>query len=339
MKKEIKDHKFINKKVSVIVPIYNVAPFVAKCIESIMQQSYKNIEIVLVDDGSTDDSGKICDEYEKKDERITVIHKKNAGVSAARNRGIDASTGDYVCFVDGDDYIMQDYVEYLLKLAEDNNTDIALSTKCFTSYDLKQNLDTKEVVYSGERATEAILCYEIPIGVYNKIFTKKFLDNGVRFEENLCIGEGFNFNTAAFQRAEFVAIGRRKIYFYRKDNENSVTTKFNAKKWQNGLYALQMIKKNFVINSVKLDKAWEFAWWRTNTDVYDLLILADAKKEHQEMYSDCRQVMKKYKFSCFGVPTSFMQRARAVVMWICPVMIPLAMKIRKKKYHVNVSNR
>lgn len=93
-------------KVSVIVPIYNVEKYIGKCILSIIEQTYKNIEIILVDDGSLDDSGNIADEYATRDNRIKVIHKANAGVSAARNSGLDAATGDFVCFSDGDDYVM-----------------------------------------------------------------------------------------------------------------------------------------------------------------------------------------------------------------------------------------
>ncbi len=324
--------------VSVIVPIYNVGKYVSKCIQSICEQTYSNIEIVLVDDGSTDDSGSICDEYEKKDTRIKVIHKKNAGVSAARNTGITKSTGDYICFVDGDDYVMNDYVEYLLKMILEKQTDIALSTELYSNFDEQQSKTEEVKVCSGEHATEMILCYKIPIGVYNKIFSRKLLEKGVAFEEGVCIGEGFNFNTAAFQRAGTVAIGNRKVYFYRKDNTNSVTTKFNAKKWENGLYAIQLIKKNFVLHSEKLNRAWTFAWWRTNTDVYDLLVLANAKESYPEMYRNCRKVMSDYKFSCFYAPTSKMQRVRAIVMWICPALIPKAMIWRRKKYNVNVEN-
>lgn len=98
-------------KVSVIVPVYNVEKYLNKCIESIIKQSYENIEIILVDDGSTDKSGKICDEYSLKDSRIKVIHKENGGLSDARNYGIDAATGDYLLFVDSDDYIDIDLIK------------------------------------------------------------------------------------------------------------------------------------------------------------------------------------------------------------------------------------
>lgn len=325
-------------KVTVIVPIYNVGMFLEKCIKSICNQTYRNIEIILVDDGSMDESGILCDCYAEKDSRICVIHKENAGVSAARNSGLDESTGNYICFVDGDDYVMPDYVEYLLNLALKNKAEIALSMNLFSNYDTKQIKKDRYELYTGERATESILCYDIPIGVYNKIFKRDFLKNNIRFIPELCIGEGFNFNTKAFQNAEKIAVGHRKIYFYRKDNTNSVTTKFNAEKWINGLYAIKRIKKDFQIHSEELEKAWEFAWWRTNTDVYDLLVLANADKQYLDMYHDCKKEMRKYAFSCFKVPTSWKQRVRALIIFFCPKLIPYVMILRRKKYKVKVCN-
>ena len=103
----------MNEKISVIVPVYNVEKYIGECIKSIINQDYENIEIILVDDGSNDKSGEICDEYTLKDKRVKVIHKENGGVSSARNRGIESSTGEYIAFVDGDDYVTKDYVSYL----------------------------------------------------------------------------------------------------------------------------------------------------------------------------------------------------------------------------------
>ena len=100
--------------VSVIVPVYNVESYLSKCVESIKDQSYSNIEIILVDDGSTDSSGKLCDEFVKSDGRIKVLHKVNGGVSSARNLGIDICHGEYITFVDSDDWVEQNYIEVLL---------------------------------------------------------------------------------------------------------------------------------------------------------------------------------------------------------------------------------
>ena len=97
-----------NGLISVIVPVYNVESYLEKCIDSIIHQTYKNLEIILVDDGSTDNSGKICDVYKEKDSRIKVIHKQNRGLSSARNCGLEIAKGEYIGFVDGDDYIAED---------------------------------------------------------------------------------------------------------------------------------------------------------------------------------------------------------------------------------------
>lgn len=325
-------------KVSVIVPIYNVDKYLPKCIESIQNQTYDNLEIILVDDGSLDNSGNICDNYAKKDNRIVVIHKKNCGVSAARNTGIDIASGEYICFVDGDDYVMEDYVEYLLKLIQINNANISLTTQMFGNYQMKQIKDDSIKVCSGEEATELILCYRIPIGVYCKMFKRTFLSDKIRFFTDLYIGEGFNFNSYAFQRADHVVIGNRRIYYYRRDNPTSATTKFSIEKWENGLLAIQYLKNNFIIDSKKIYNAWEFAYWRTYSDVYDIMVLASAQKKYPKMYNKCLNVIRKKALCCFKVPTSFKERIRALIMLICPKAIPLLLRLRKIKYHVDVNN-
>ena len=113
------------EKISVIIPVYNVEAYIEKCLKSIMEQTYKNLEIILIDDGSTDNSGKICDEYAKKDTRINVIHRKNGGLSVARNDGIKIAKGEYICFVDSDDYVTENYCEVLYNTLKSNNADIS----------------------------------------------------------------------------------------------------------------------------------------------------------------------------------------------------------------------
>ncbi len=110
--------------ISVIVPIYNVEKYLVRCLQSIIKQTYQNLEIILVDDGSTDTSGKLCDKFAEKDSRIIVIHKKNGGLSDARNVGIDKSSGSYLVFVDSDDWIDPDMISILYNVAQKNNSDI-----------------------------------------------------------------------------------------------------------------------------------------------------------------------------------------------------------------------
>ena len=112
--------------ITIIVPIYNVEKYLRECIESICRQTYRNIEIILINDGSNDNSAKICDEYKEKDSRIKVIHKENGGVSSARNKGLEIAKGAYITFVDGDDYIDEKYCEKLLKNLKENNVECVL---------------------------------------------------------------------------------------------------------------------------------------------------------------------------------------------------------------------
>ena len=114
-------------KVSIVVPIYNVEKYLEQCIDSIINQTLKDIEIILVDDGSPDNCPQICDDYAKKDSRIKVVHKKNGGLSSARNAGIEVATGDYIGFVDSDDYIELDMYEKMYSIAIENNVDFVMS--------------------------------------------------------------------------------------------------------------------------------------------------------------------------------------------------------------------
>ncbi len=114
-----------DKLISIIIPVYNVERYLRECIDSIIAQTYKNLEIILVDDGSSDKSGEICDEYSKKDSRIKVIHKKNGGLSDARNVALDITKGDYIGFIDSDDYIEKDMFQILYNLAEEYNAEIS----------------------------------------------------------------------------------------------------------------------------------------------------------------------------------------------------------------------
>ena len=167
----------MNNLISIIIPIYNVEQVLKRCIDSVINQTYKNLEIILVDDGSTDNSGKICDEYVLKDKRIKVIHKENGGVSSARNAGLDVVTGEYIGFVDSDDYIERDMYEFLFNLIEKN--DIA---SCNIFYD-------KNVYYKGKTTKSFIgmdafkACLNnknMFVSVWNKLYRNNIIAN-IRF--------------------------------------------------------------------------------------------------------------------------------------------------------------
>lgn len=138
--------------ISIIVPVYNVEQYLCKCIDSILMQTFKHLQIILVDDGSEDLSGKICDKYEQKDKRIKVIHKQNGGLSDARNCGLDNASGEYVIFVDSDDYIEKDACAKLIEIASKYKVDIVTGEARVIQNHKKmtlKNYDTKEIVYLG----------------------------------------------------------------------------------------------------------------------------------------------------------------------------------------------
>lgn len=174
--------------VSVIVPIYNLEGYLKRCIESILCQSYKELQIILVDDGSTDGSGKICDDYAKEDNRIEVIHKNNAGVSSARNKGMEVANGEYIAFIDGDDYIDNRYFEVLVTNAEKYKCDISCcqlltietnGTKEKLFNITSKMFDAKYIIdnYFYNKFIKAIM-----YGPYNKLYRKEAIGK-VRFKD------------------------------------------------------------------------------------------------------------------------------------------------------------
>ncbi len=321
-----------NKKISIIVPIYNVEKYLEQCLKSICNQDYKNLEIILVDDGSSDKSGSICDIYAEKDHRIKVIHKKNMGVSAARNSGLDIATGEYVCFADPDDYLEIDYISYLYNLIVENNCDISISKGVYDNYSKKTDRVDYSFVETGENATIDILLYKIHIGVYCKMFSMNFLRKyNVRFNEAIRMGEGFNFNTFCFQRINKVAIGNKQIYFYRQNNISSATTNFNEERWENGFFAIDEIERNLVIKSKKIINAINYARWHTYYDaLFNGIIMG---KENNSMFiKNCKKEAKRGAKYAFKVDVSYKEKIKAMIIRINPLI--LVKHNRKKIYKI-----
>lgn len=171
-----KEEIFGNPLITIVVPIYNVERFLRSCIESILVQSYKNLEIILVNDGSTDSCGEICDEYEKTDARIHVIHQVNKGLSEARNAGIDSAKGEYIAFIDSDDYIDDNYVERLFRALVENDAEISVcSFRCVSEEGtyLKDAtvLKEKQKIFTGKQFLMADKqLQEMSVVAWNKLY-------------------------------------------------------------------------------------------------------------------------------------------------------------------------
>lgn len=227
MKKSVKD------VISVIVPIYNVEKYLTQCIESILQQTYTELEIILVDDGSTDSCPKICDFYAEKDKRIKVIHKENGGLADARNAGIRLATGSFITFVDSDDYIDTDMYYLLMKAIKGENADIAIA-KCqaFAGEKVtKIATDNEELVLNGKEVLEFLILgwagYTISPAVWNRIYKRELIE-GLQFPKGKCY-EDLVWTTMVFERAAKGIYLNRVLYFYRQREDSITKTDFSEK--------------------------------------------------------------------------------------------------------------
>lgn len=232
--------------ISIIVPIYNVEQYLSRCINSILFQNYRNIELILVDDGSTDNSGVICDDYATKDSRVRVIHKENGGQSSARNVGLDIARGEYIGFVDSDDWIVPDMYSFLYNLITENDADIA-NIKCIKAYsdrvDIRDVVDSYQV-YEDEACLENLLregtvgvlaTYGVCRGLY-----KKNLFDGIRFQ-NGRINEDIVYSYQLYDRAKKVVASNKVAYFYFQ-SRNSTTRKELRKRDFDLLWACETLE-------------------------------------------------------------------------------------------------
>ena len=210
--------------ISVIVPIYNVDKYLDKCVESIVNQTYKNLEIILVDDGSPDKSPKMCDEWAKKDNRIVVIHKKNGGVCTARNMGLDKAKGEWITFVDADDYIEPTYAEDMLNKAIETNSKYV----CCGYYKIYQN-NTESINADGTEKTLdkkeyliSLLNVQTSYGFVHMKLIQKDVLKGIRFNESLVVGEDALFNIELTKNLDKVVIFNKPLYNYRVNLDSAV---------------------------------------------------------------------------------------------------------------------
>lgn len=241
--------------VSIIIPAYNVEPYINKCVDSVLMQSYHNIEIIIIDDGSTDNTYKKLEIYSKID-NVTIIHKQNEGVSIARNTGLEKSKGNYVVFLDGDDYLASDFIDYMVNLCKKYDSEFAMSSNCFT-HDNQKQFDENIKVMLPIEAAQMLLSPDVIVGCWNKIFKKSLIDkNKLKFDSSLFYGEGLEFILKAAQLSNKVVVGKRAVYYYRLNNQQSATTLFNIDKCYNGEKSLLKIKKSFVTTDKSLMKSW-----------------------------------------------------------------------------------
>lgn len=229
--------------ISIIIPVYNSEKYLVCCLESIINQTYQNIEIILIDDGSKDGSSKICDEYARKDKRIKVIHKQNNGAAAARNTGLDNASGEYIAFVDSDDYIELNMYQEMMKINQQYDCDLVLcdcykeneSTKIIFTHDIREGYYDKDMLYKEYFPTLLMTnSVDYPPTISNCVclFKRKLIEeNNLRYKEGMRFSEDLLFGSqAAYYTNSFYYMKNKAFYHYVLNNE-SVTHTFFSNKW------------------------------------------------------------------------------------------------------------
>ena len=280
-------------KISIIVPFYNVEKYAPKCIESIINQTYTNLEIILVDDGSPDTCGKICDDYALKDGRIKVIHKKNAGLSDARNVGIKEATGKYIGFVDGDDYIEKDMYKYLYNLIKENNADISICgvEEVYEDGSIQDEKakESIEILSKEDAIKELLLDKKVRSHAWDKLYKRELFENieypyGRKMEDIATTYKLFDLSNK-------IVIGEEIKYYYLQRNNGIMGSK-STKMWVD-YYELaleryndlkitypQMLENNIALMNIIID-----LYGQPNEELKEYLKKNKIKKEYNKIYS------------------------------------------------------
>ena len=226
-----------DEKISIVIPIYNTEQYLDKCVDSVLNQTYKNLEVILVDDGSTDDSGKICDYYAAKDERVVIIHQRNQGNNVARKNGVKIANGDYVGFVDSDDWIEPDMYQCMVDNIKKNNADI-VSVGFYLEYSNKTEIYNDEIdsnLYKIGKDTnkfiESVLLgntksrlYSIQWNLVTKLFKRNVISVSQEKVNGVFYGEDMAVTFESYYLAESISVINKPYYHYRQCN-HSITHK------------------------------------------------------------------------------------------------------------------
>lgn len=283
----------MNDLISVIVPVYNVEKYLNRCVDSILLQTYKNLEIILVDDGSTDSSGNICDEYAKKDNRIQVIHKVNGGLSSARNAGLDIVNGKYISFIDSDDYIKNDMIESLYTACINEKVSIT----CCGRFDVYE----KKIIKSFVLKKPVKLCLTEVLGrlllwdgldsaACDKLFKAELFEK-VRFPVGK-ICEDMAIMYIVFENAgEVFHIASPKYYYVHR--KNSITTSDFSEKNLDLFEVANTIYKHVVSNYKDLEKKADYFYILCLFSLLSKIYKSDAIDCYKEIFCDIKFKIKK----------------------------------------------
>lgn len=268
--------------ISIIVPVYNVEMYLAKCVDSILAQTYTNLEIFLVNDGSFDCCGKLCDEYAKEDKRIKVIHKKNGGLSDARNVAIDVTTGEFITFIDSDDYVTDDYIMTLYSLIEKYECKVSIAlynTFVEGSKPKVVNRVYREDCQTNIKAIEEMFYQEkYDTASWAKLYHSSLFATGIRYPKGIVYEDLATTYLLIFQ-SDKVAFCNRRIYNYLLRRDSIEGSSFSSKKMDSALKVCELMESHLDI----LGKVMQAYQCRMMSFFFHLLLKMPDGYEHRNM--------------------------------------------------------
>lgn len=247
-----------SRLVSIIVPVYNSEKYLDRCINSILSQTYKNLELIIINDGSIDNSGFLCDAYANVDSRVKVIHVKNSGVSSARNKGVEIATGEFIQFVDSDDYIQHNMIEILVN-EMNANVDIVLCGYKRLYKDYKGIIISKNSnVYNKVGITKEMFLNQFGSlfknqyinYLWNKLYVSKIIKEfTIKFDNSINWGEDLMFNLKYLEYCNNITIINKHLYNYINYNNGSITSKFNSELYSNQQNMYKSVREFLISNN------------------------------------------------------------------------------------------
>ena len=307
--------KKLNPLVSIIIPVYNVKSYLARCIESLLNQTYNQLEIILVNDGSTDDSLSICEFYAKEDPRVIVINKENGGVSSARNRGIIEAHGEFITFVDSDDWIEKDMIKYLVENIFKYNAQISICTMCNQA-----NIYTNQILLmSGEEALRNVLLKKYS-AVWGQLYKADIVKKNL-FNEELVNNEDIVYLINIYKNTNKVVHDLSMgLYHYNVEPRKSLTSTKSISSIESQLKATQYVQNLFLksIYQMEINVYLFYTYYNCSVDLIRLDCIKDPM--FNKIYCNFKEM---FKNQIFKKNISVITKLKSILLFISPNLFKL----------------
>ncbi len=278
--------------ISIIVPVYNVENYIRRCVDSLINQTYNNLEIILIDDGSPDNSGAICDEYKQRDSRVKIIHKENGGVSSARNVGLENASGEYIGFIDADDYIDTQMYEVLYRSLSDNDADMAMGI--YAQENSKGEFiphyvgEKSEVLDRAQTIAQMLKQVKYTCSLWDKLFSAKLIGD-TRFDETISHNEDLLFVYQLMKNSKKAVYTPKPMYYYCNNEQSASRVSFSDKN-------TTMLKaQTLVLEDIKenVPEIYDVALTEyVKTTIFNLTAIAKSGYSNKEYTEKLRKIVK-----------------------------------------------